>query len=127
MNYADTVAPKVNITTKYWAMANFSRFIRPGDRFLPVDDPDTVVALKPDGRSFVVVHVNPGLYARRLALSLPSLPPTSRYFTSTTVTDATHQAQTLCTDQPLQGRDVIVPPLSITTVEFRLRPDGGGE
>lgn len=67
---ADT--PPIHIGMKYWAFGNFTRFIRPGDRFVPVADTDTLVATSPDRRRVVVVHVNPGLETRRLILKLPS-------------------------------------------------------
>jgi O-glycosyl hydrolase len=118
MDYADTVAPKVNITTKYWAMANFSRFIRPGARFLPVDDTDTVVAIGTDGASFTAVHVNPGLYARRVTVVPPSSRSVTDYSISTFVTDAKHQAQAVCVGRPLSEGGVIAPPRSITTIVF---------
>lgn len=115
MDYADTANPQINVTTKYWAMANFSRFIRPGDRFLPTDDTDTVIALKPDGRTFVVVHVNPGLYARRLRINMPG---PGAYRISSTVTDAAHHAETVCAGEALDGGAVVAPPRSITTFVF---------
>ncbi|WP_235513041.1 MULTISPECIES: glycoside hydrolase [unclassified Sphingomonas] len=59
---------RIAVTRKYWAMAQFSRYIRPGYRLVPVDDLDTVGALSPDGRTLVLVHVNPAPVARRLTL-----------------------------------------------------------
>jgi len=90
------------------AMANFSRYIRPGDRFLPVDDADTVVAVRPDGQSFVVVHVNPGLYERRLDIDFSGLK--TGYRVTRIVTDQTHRAV-------LTGgtEGLFAPPLSVTT------------
>ena len=115
MDFANTTAPAINVTKKYWAMANYSRFIRPGDRFVPLDDTDTVIALKPDGRSFVVVHTNPGLYARRLTLGLPDGAPASDYTVSAVVTDEGRKAETVYTHRPLDGEGVVAPPMSITT------------
>ena len=88
---------------------------RPGDRFVPLDDTDTVIALKPDGRSFVVVHTNPGLYARRLTLGLPDGAPASDYTVSAVVTDEGRKAETMYTHRPLDGEGVVAPPMSITT------------
>ncbi|MDR6788281.1 O-glycosyl hydrolase [Sphingomonas sp. BE138] len=82
---ADDAAHAIRVTRKYWAMAQFSRYIRPGDRLLAVDDLDTVGALSPDGSRLVLVHVNPGLNPRRL------LPPAG-WRGSMVVTDATHNA-----------------------------------
>jgi O-glycosyl hydrolase len=61
----------IHITSKYWVMAQFSRFIRPGYRLVPVDDADTVGALSPDRRTLVLVHVNGGPTPRRLVTRLP--------------------------------------------------------
>jgi len=59
---------EMHVTRKYWAMAHFSRFIRPGDRFVPVNDLDSVAAMSPDGERVVIVHVNPGPVPRQLEL-----------------------------------------------------------
>lgn len=65
-------APDVNhriaVTKKYWALAQFSRFIRPGYRLVGAGDIDTVAAISPDRATLVVVHVNAGPLARKLAL-----------------------------------------------------------
>lgn len=59
----------IHVTKKYWAMAHFSRYIRPGYRMVPVDDADTVGAISPDGRRLVLVHVNKSPSARRLVVA----------------------------------------------------------
>lgn len=59
---------KIAVTKKYWAMMQFSRHIRPGDRLIPVADEDTVASLSADGRRMVLVHVNPGSVVRRILL-----------------------------------------------------------
>ena len=43
---------------KYWVLAQFSRYIRPGSVFVDVDDHRSVAALDPSGRSLVLVTVN---------------------------------------------------------------------
>ena len=58
----------VHVTRKYWAMAHFSRYIRPGYRLIRVDDHDSVAALSPDGGTLAIVHVNGGISPRRLML-----------------------------------------------------------
>jgi O-glycosyl hydrolase len=118
MDFANSTAPTINITAKYWAMANYSRFVRPGDRLVPVDDTDTVVAMKPDRRSFVVVHTNPGLYARRVAITLPHGASMSDYMVSAVMTDSRHKAETVYTRRPLTDDGVVAPPMSITTFVF---------
>jgi len=108
-------APPIHVTMKYWAFGNFTRFIRPGDRFVPAADPDTVVAVGAGGRRLVVVHVNSGLVPRRLDLHLPPAfkGPLS---VQTVVTDANHR---LAPSPPVRfGRRAAVDaaPLSVTTV-----------
>jgi hypothetical protein len=103
----------IHITAKYWAMAMFSRYIRPGYRLVPVDDADTVGALAPDGRTMVLVHMNPGPFARALTIALPRA--TVR---EVVVTDATHKAVRHIAKP---GRTVTVSPGSVTTIVTALR------
>ncbi|WP_267435482.1 glycoside hydrolase [Sphingomonas sp. GM_Shp_1] len=93
----------IHVTGKYWAMAQFSRYIRPGDRLVPVDDMDTVGALSPDGRRLVLVHVNPGLSPRPLSVAVPG-----EWTREMIVTDASHKAV------PVRGE--VAPPRSIVTL-----------
>jgi len=91
----------IHVTRRYWVMAQFSRFIRPGYRLVPIDDLDTVGALSPDGRDLVLVHVNGGLSPRRLA-------PPAGWSSRMIVTDAQHRAQ------PVAG--LVVPPRAVATL-----------
>jgi O-glycosyl hydrolase len=95
----------INITPKYHAMANFSRYVQPGYRLVPVDDMDSIAALSPDGKRLVVVHVNPGPVLRRVTVT-----PPGGHFTlkQTVVTDATHRAEAM-PPTPVAG------PRSVTT------------
>jgi len=95
----------LHITPKYWVMAQFSRFIRPGYRLMPVDDPDTAGALSPDGRTMVLVHVNGGLIPRRL------VPALRGWSASAWLTDATHHAE------PAPAG--MAPPRSVVTLVLR--------
>jgi len=97
----------LHITAKYWVMAQFSRYIRPGYRLVPVDDPDTAGALSADGCTLVLVHVNGGLNSRRLVI------PLRGWSSRATVTDATRHAQ------PMSG--TIAPPRSVLTLILRKR------
>lgn len=91
----------LHVTRKYWAMAQFSRFIEPGFRLVPVNEPDTVGALSADGGTLVLVHVNGGLMARRLALP-------DRWQGTMYVTDS---------DSTLdQAAGYVVPPRAIATL-----------
>lgn len=109
LDYAAPTTP--HVTQKYWAMGAFTRFIRPGARFVPPGDSDTVVATRADGRGFVAVHVNPGSYPRRLTFDAPK----GTVRVAVTVTDADRHWQPVC-----GGRvgSVVAPPMSVTTVEF---------
>ncbi len=97
-------AHTIHVTRKYWAMAQFSRYIRPGDRLVPVDDLDTAGAMSPDGRRLVLVHVNPGLNPRQL-----TLPPGWR--ARMVVTDAAHHAACV--------PGTIAPPRAVVTLILR--------
>lgn len=98
---APDVAHRITITRKYWAMAQFSRYIRPGYRLIPVDDIDTVGAISPDGGEMVLVHVNGGLVARRLVVP-------SGWHAQMVLTDASHDAQCVT--------GTTAPPRSIVTL-----------
>ena len=99
---ADEGPHAIHVTAKYWAMAQFSRYIRPGYQLVAVDDLDTVAALAPGGRRLVMVHVNSGLSPRRLQVDLPGWTPRM------SVTDATRR------DQPTEG--LTAPPRSIASL-----------
>lgn len=58
----------IAVTKKYWAMAQFSRYIRPGYRLVASGDIDTVAAISPDSEILVLVHVNAGPISRQLVL-----------------------------------------------------------
>jgi len=95
----------LHITSKYWVMAQFSRYIRPGYRLIAVDDMDTVGALSPDGATLVLIHVNGGLNPRRLSIALPG------WSAETILTDATHHAQRV--------PGTTAPPRSVVTLVLR--------
>jgi hypothetical protein len=106
----------ISITSKYWAMANFSRYLRPGMRLFRPADEDTIGGASPDGRELVFVHVNPGATPRRLALSVPGA-----WSIQTVTTARNRQAQA---DTPRLGQDrftVPVEPETITTIRLRRR------
>lgn len=94
----------LHVTAKYWAMAQFSRFIRPGWRLVPVDDLDTVGALSPDGKTLVLVHVNGGLSPRQLV-------PPKGWTGRLVVSDRQRHAE------PIPG--LTVPPRAVATLVLR--------
>jgi O-glycosyl hydrolase len=105
----------IAITAKYWAMASFSRYIRPGMRLLPVDDPDTAGAVGDDGREIVLVHVNGGLSPRRILVRLPG-----SWRAEVIETDADHHAERVATTDraPLL---ITAPSRAITTIRLKRR------
>ncbi|MFI9152277.1 RICIN domain-containing protein [Streptomyces sp. NPDC053367] len=83
----DAATEPLRRNKKYWAMAQYSRFVRPGARVIATDDPDTLAALRPDG-GVVVVHTNPTGTARDVTLDLDGFATTTgavqRYTTDAT-------------------------------------------
>ncbi|WP_349322673.1 glycoside hydrolase [Asticcacaulis sp. MM231] len=116
----------LTISRKYYAMANFSRHIRPGYRLFEVADMDTTGAVSPDGKTVVFVHVNAGPYARNLKLpsqNLPSMKVGQAHHVELYVTDAAHEAARLCGDNlTASGMSVQVPPQSISTLVITQAP-----
>ncbi|MEV4333572.1 RICIN domain-containing protein [Streptomyces sp. NPDC049597] len=65
----DAATEPLRKNKKYWAMAQYSRFVRPGAKVIATDDWDTLAALRPDG-GVVVVHTNSTGQARDVTLDL---------------------------------------------------------
>ncbi|MGI5447572.1 RICIN domain-containing protein [Streptomyces sp. CA-243310] len=86
---ADAAREPLRKNKKYWAMAQYSRFIRPGARVITTDDEATLAAVRPGGQGAVVVHTNPTHTARTVTLDLSAFrtvspQPVKRYTTDTT-------------------------------------------
>ncbi|MFC9247534.1 RICIN domain-containing protein [Streptomyces sp. NPDC057136] len=82
----DPAAEPLRKNKKYWAMAQYSRFVRPGARVINTDDAHTLAALRPGGQGVVVVHTNPSGEAREVNLDLTGFrtvgtAPVERYTT----------------------------------------------
>jgi len=60
----------VRANTKFDTIRNFTHFIRPGDRFIKVDDTNTAAAVSADGESADVVYVNDADATRTIDLDL---------------------------------------------------------
>ncbi|WP_371494254.1 RICIN domain-containing protein [Kitasatospora sp. NBC_00374] len=66
---ADPATEPIRRNKKYWAMANYSRFVRPGARVIATNADSTLAALRPNGGA-VVVHTNSTGAAEELTLDL---------------------------------------------------------
>ena len=83
-------AEPIRKNKKYWTMAQYSRFIKPGDHVIHTDNVDTVAAVRPDDSSATVVYRNAsdqavpvridlGGFAKALnGMARPSPPPPTR-------------------------------------------------
>ena len=58
------------INDKYYVMANYSKFIRPGVRFIPVADDSTLAALDAKSRQLILVATNPTDAPRQVTYDL---------------------------------------------------------
>ncbi|MGW7318503.1 glycoside hydrolase [Streptomyces sp. NPDC054865] len=104
---ADASKEPLRKNKKYWAMAQYSRFIRPGSRVIGTDDDHTLAAMRPGGQGTVVVHTNPTGSARTIDLDLTgfrevSSAPVQRY-----TTDATRDVHRE-SDVPISGKRLTV-------------------
>ncbi|MEE1820868.1 RICIN domain-containing protein [Streptomyces sp. BE20] len=66
----DPAAEPVRKNKKYWAMANYTRFVRPGARIIGTNSAHSLAALRPGGEGTVVVHTNTTGTAQALTLDL---------------------------------------------------------
>ncbi|WP_234338128.1 RICIN domain-containing protein [Streptomyces sp. NRRL F-5727] len=112
---ADAATEPLRKNKKYWTMAQYSRFIRPGARVVPTDDPDTLAAVRPDGQGLVLVHANHGSAARDLTLDLGGF-QTAGGTVERHTTDATRNVER-GTDLTVTGKTLraTVAPGSVTT------------
>jgi O-glycosyl hydrolase len=60
----------VSTNSKYNAVRNFTHFIAPGDRLVPVDDTATTAAVSAAGDKLTLVHTNAGAAERRVTVDL---------------------------------------------------------
>jgi hypothetical protein len=120
-DFSNLERPDYQLTKKFWAFANFTRFIRPGYRFVKSDYPDALVAENPETNEVVVVAVNPGIVARTLDIRLPD-PKRGK---STCKTYITRAKDNLAASKPAAcGARLSVQslPMSVVTVVSTPRP-----
>jgi hypothetical protein len=114
-DFANLERPAYQVTKKFWAFANFTRFIRPGYRFLKSDHPDALVAEHPETHEVVIVAVNPGIVARMLDIRMPD----AKRGTATCKTFITQANDNLATSAPAACTarlSVHARPMSVVTV-----------
>ncbi|MFJ5835104.1 RICIN domain-containing protein [Streptomyces sp. NPDC093089] len=113
---ADAATEPLRKNKKYWAMGNYSRFVRPGSRVLNTDDPQTLAAIRPGGNGLVVVHTNPTGEAREVTLNLDGFQTAADGAVERWTTDGTRNLQREG-DAAVTGRTfkATVGPGSVTT------------
>ncbi|WJK39214.1 RICIN domain-containing protein [Solwaraspora sp. WMMA2056] len=102
--------------TKFDTLRNFTHHIRPGDRLMAVDDPDSVAALA-TGKRATVVHVNATTAARTVRLDLSAFRTVTADATVTPVVTSADGALRTGTPVPVRDRaaSLDVPAQSVTT------------
>ncbi|WP_256966905.1 glycoside hydrolase [Streptomyces caniscabiei] len=107
----------VRANSKFHTIRNFTHHIRPGDRFVKVDDPSSVAAVRKSGRAASVVHVNSGTTGRSVTLDLSRFGKVSSRATVTPVVTSADGA--LVEGTPVRVKDraatLDVPAKSVTT------------
>ncbi|MEO6087883.1 MAG: glycoside hydrolase [Umezawaea sp.] len=107
----------IRANTKFDTIRNFTHNIRPGDRFVKVDDPSSVAAVKRSGLGASVVHVNSGTSARAVTLDLSRFGLIAPWASVTPV--VTSAAGALVRGTPVRVADgsaqLVVPGKSVTT------------
>jgi O-glycosyl hydrolase len=119
-DFSNLERPAYQLTKKYWAFANFTRFIRPGYRFLNSDHPDALVAEDPATNEVVIVAVNPGIVSRTLDIRLPD-PHRGRSTCKTYVTQANDNLAASNSASCAARLSVHSPPMSVVTVVSTLQ------
>ena len=113
----DTPATEpVRKNKKYWTMAQYSRYIKPGDHVIRTDNADTVAAIRPDDSSATVVYTNDSDQAVPVRVDLSGFAK-ARNGMAQSVSTSTDQ--NLAKGRPAQVRDgvltAMVEPGSVTT------------
>ncbi|MDN0200165.1 glycoside hydrolase [Streptomyces sp. S.PNR 29] len=107
----------VRANSKFHTIRNFTHYIRPGDRFVKVDDASSVAAVRKSGRAATVVHVNSGTSARSVTLDLSRFGTVSPRATVTPVVTSADGALVRGTPVRVTDRSatLAVPAKSVTT------------
>lgn len=114
-DFSNLARPEYQLTKKFWAFAHFTKFIRPGYRFLKSDHPDALVAENPKTNEVVMVAVNPGIISRTLDLRLP-VAKRGQWTCKTFITEAKESFATLKPASCAAGLSVHSRPMSVVTI-----------
>ncbi|WP_202412676.1 glycoside hydrolase [Duganella lactea] len=114
-DFAHPERPDYQLTKKFWAFANFTKFIKPGYRFLKSDNPDTLVAENPQTKEVAIVVVNPGIVSRRLDIRLPDA-QRGKLTCKTFITQAEDKLATLKPTSCAARLSIHSRPMSVITV-----------
>ncbi|MGI8746982.1 MAG: glycoside hydrolase [Deinococcus sp.] len=122
--YVDAEGQHPQATKRLWALGQFSRFVRPGDRRVEVTvsgDLPVSAYISADGESLSAVMVNAG-EAMNLRLNVPEgfTPSSARLV----VTDAEHDLAEVWCGPAQSGRTVLLPARSVSTLIFARRTGG---
>ena len=107
----------IQTNTKFDTIRNFTHYLRPGDRFVKVDDTSSVAAIRPTGEQATVVHVNNATENHAVVLDLTRFGKVRDRATVTPVTSSASGA--LVQGKPVRVVDgtatLVVPAQSVTT------------
>jgi O-glycosyl hydrolase len=108
----------IQVNTKFHTIRNFTHHIRPGDRFIGVNDVNSVAALKASGTAAAVVHVNTSLQTRAVTLDLSGFATVAPGATVTPVFTSADGALVEGDPVAVDGTSatVVVPAKSVTTL-----------
>lgn len=107
----------IQSNTKFHTIRNFTHYIRPGDRFVKVDEPSSVAAVKSNGRGATVVHVNNSTDTRNVTVDLSRFGTTKPWASVTPVVTSASGALVKGAPVKVTGRSatLTVPAKSVTT------------
>ncbi|MGH7574657.1 MAG: glycoside hydrolase family 30 protein [Longimicrobiales bacterium] len=107
----------IYMNTKYHTIRNFTHHIRPGDRFVNVDDVSSVAAISASGRTAIVVHINDSDRGRHVTLDLSAFGSVEPGATVTPVVTSADGALIIGEPAPVEGHGAMltVPASSVTT------------
>lgn len=116
--YINRRSQQIIETKRLWVMANFSRFVRPGDQRIVCDDNSmwlgTVAFRSADGKRIACVVINHAAKPKTVRIDAPNSVPSRAYTTS---------AEMDLKAREVEGGTLLLPPRSVTTVVL-VKDDG---